>query len=497
MLYIIIIIFLVLFIVVSLLILHEQRYITNKIPPKADYLIIGGGVAGCVLARRLSEKYPNDKIVILERGKDRRHEQKVYRTDLAGQIVYKLPYSESLETNYQNIMASSARMYGGGSSHNYGLVVESSDQYYKNYTNINQKLYRDSVYRMMSNVRVSENVSFSPSLNFVPKHNLKSFILEGLNVFYNLGPLGMKEKDLNKFTRVFHHEIPSPIVDNYNGYLDSIGKNHILFNDSTNGVRGSVNRQYLPDKFYHKNLIIVEEAEVDHIEEPTVYLMDGRSIDVNKKIIVSAGAIHTPRIIQRSNSLTYSKVGKKLQNHYGYQIILAMKDLDDFTTGPVIYTSDQNKTRREFQCIVSKLINYPLLDKNNVNYKKYVDEGYQLFSFTLFLLNPSGYGDVTLEKVNLSMYNDEDTIKLEKSYQWLTKIYQKLGAIKIFPNDWRDSIMITDHYSCSMKETVDDNYKLLSSKMTYIVDTSVFSEIPDSNTEFPTLILAEHASNII
>jgi choline dehydrogenase-like flavoprotein len=48
-----------------------------------------------------------------------------------------------------------------------------------------------------------------------------------------------------------------------------------------------------------------------------------------------------------------------------------------------------------------------------------------------------------------------------------------------------------------MKEAVDDNYKLLSSKMTYIVDTSVFSEIPDGNTEFPTLILAEHASNII
>jgi hypothetical protein len=39
--------------------------------------------------------------------------------------------------------------------------------------------------------------------------------------------------------------------------------------------------------------------------------------------------------------------------------------------------------------------------------------------------------------------------------------------------------------------------KLLTSKMKYIIDASVFSEISDGNTEFPTLILAEYKSKMM
>lgn len=499
------IIFLILMIVavviINLLVLSNEFYFTQNIPDISDYVIIGGGVAGCVLARRLADKYPNKTITILERGFDRRHDQNVYRTDLVGKIVYNLPYSEALKTNYEGIMASAARMYGGGSSHNYGMVVEGSSEYYTNYTTINIDKYRERIYNKMSTVTVTDKIQFNPSISFVSQHNVIPFIKEGLDVFFSINSLGMKPKDVDLITKAFQLETEgAPVVDNYNGYLQAIGKYQILFNDRTNGVRGSVNRQYLPDKYYHPNLIRVENAEVHHIGEPTIHLKDGRTIEVREKIIVSAGAISTPRIIQRSPDINHPNVGKGLRNHYGFQIVLAMKDVSSFISGPVIYTTDKNHTRREFQCIVANLINYPLLDKYKIDYKSYQDRGYTLFSFTMFLLNPSGYGEITQDNINLSMFTPEDNTKLNQAYEWLTRVYKQLDAVKLFPGDqksdippWRDSIIISDHYSCNMKDVV-DNYKLITSKMTYIVDASVMEEISDGNTEFPTIVIAECAA---
>lgn len=36
--------------------------------PTFDYIIVGGGVAGCVLASRLSVALPNDSILLVETG---------------------------------------------------------------------------------------------------------------------------------------------------------------------------------------------------------------------------------------------------------------------------------------------------------------------------------------------------------------------------------------------------------------------------------------------
>lgn len=47
----------------------------NEVPMDADYIIIGGGTAGCVLATRLCENLPDASIVVLERGAPRNARQ--------------------------------------------------------------------------------------------------------------------------------------------------------------------------------------------------------------------------------------------------------------------------------------------------------------------------------------------------------------------------------------------------------------------------------------
>ena len=54
----------------------------KPIPAKADFLIVGGGTAGLVLANRLSED-PSIQVVVLEAGADRTDDPKVTTPGLA------------------------------------------------------------------------------------------------------------------------------------------------------------------------------------------------------------------------------------------------------------------------------------------------------------------------------------------------------------------------------------------------------------------------------
>lgn len=112
---------------------RKSRTVSNE---EMDIIIVGGGTAGCVLARRLHDSHPHLKILVMERGQDKHANPRVYNPARALEVAYSAPYSVVIPVTDRvkgspGIVASTASMVGGGSSHNFGLTVHGSHRYYQ------------------------------------------------------------------------------------------------------------------------------------------------------------------------------------------------------------------------------------------------------------------------------------------------------------------------------------------------------------------------------
>ena len=296
---------------------------------QADYVIAGGGSAGCVLASRLSED-PNCQVVLLEAGgagdgflvKMPSGSYKLLGKPVADWMYMTEP-DPSL--NGRRVMWTAGKMLGGGSAINGMMYIRGSRHDYDGWEkDLGCEGWGwDNV---LTYFKRSEGFAGQPSQS----HSTD-------------GPLGVSlPRKIHPLSHTFIDacaDIGLRRVEDYcAGDVDGA---FMAFVTQRGGQRSSAARAFLEGAMKRPNLKVITGALVDKvlIEDGRAtgvqYIQDGtvKTVEASREVIISASAIATPTILLRSGigpaaelaalgievRVDAPEVGKNLQEHASVQ----------------------------------------------------------------------------------------------------------------------------------------------------------------------------------
>ena len=291
-----------------------------------DYIIVGAGSAGCVLANRLSAN-PENRVLLLEAGGSDKNIFVQMPTALAYPMAsdrFNWGYHSEPEPELDGRRISCPRGKGlGGTSSINGMVyVRGNPQDFEEWE-----------------ASGAEGWGYKDCLPYFKK--AETWVKGGDDFRGGDGPLGVcagNDMKLNPLYRAFIDagvDAGSPETKDYNGeHQEGFGPMHMTVRD---GVRESTSRAYLHPVLNRPNLTLITKALAKTIE------FDGsRAIGVNveiggkpqtfcaaQEVLIAAGAIASPALLQRSGigaqedladagieqRLELPGVGKNLQDH--------------------------------------------------------------------------------------------------------------------------------------------------------------------------------------
>ena len=523
---------------------------------KFDYIIVGAGSAGCVLANRLTKNEKN-KVAVFEAG----NSSDIWKVKMPLALLYTMHdpkynwkyYSDpEPHLNNRRLFCPRGKMIGGCSAHNGMVFVRGNRDDYERWKSFGLKSWSyDKIlpyFKKIENWSGGEN-QYRGSLGLLPVNKSK-----------NNNPLF--GAFLNASAEAGHK-----INSDMNGKTqEGMG----MFDTTIhNGERASVSKHYLNPAKKRKNLKVFTEAYVEKI------IFDGKKaigvevkikntikkVYAEKELILSGGSINSPQLLMLSgigdaehlkekgiNVVNNLKgVGKNLQDHLEIYVQQECKTPDSLYTytklipkvlagiqwflsksgpcsqsyleaGGFAKSSPERKAPNiQFHFFPSFVIDHGLVNPSS--------HGYQLHASPN---HPKSRGSVTLDSSDPYVYpkilfnyleHEDDLKQTRECINVARKILSQPSLAKhagkeVGPgtdlqsddelNEYIRSKAETAYHPCGTLKmgidkmaVVDENLKIHGLQNIRVADASVMPEIPSANLNAPTLMIAEKASDII